>query len=133
MNIVQASTISPAIRKLLSFATSDKKVQQEYEKYILLSNRTLYSFVVEGEIVGCIGIEQISLSECEIKHIAILADQRGKGIGSKMINYIANKYSSIVAETDNEAVDFYRRYGFFITSLGEKYPGVERFLCQYTK
>ncbi|MDM5247430.1 MULTISPECIES: GNAT family N-acetyltransferase [unclassified Lysinibacillus] len=133
MNIVQANTISPVIRKLLSFATSDKKVQQEYEKYILLSNRTLYSFEVEDEIVGCIGIERISLSECEIKHIAVLADERGKDIGSKMINFIACKYSSIVAETDNEAVDFYRRYGFFITSLGEKYPGVERFLCQYNK
>ncbi|MEX3747344.1 GNAT family N-acetyltransferase [Lysinibacillus xylanilyticus] len=133
MNIVQANTISPAIRKLLSFATSHKKVQQEYEKYILLSNRTLYSFEVEGEIVGCIGIEQISLSKCEIKHIAVLVNQRGKGIGSKMINFVANEYTSIVAETDHEAVDFYRRYGFFITSLGEKYPGVERLLCQYTK
>lgn len=133
MNIVQANTISPSIRKLLSFATSDKKVQQEYEKYILLSNRTLYSFLVEGEIVGCIGIEHISLSECEIKHIAVLTDQRGKGIGSKMINFMASKYASIVAETDYEAVDFYRHYGFFITSLGEKYPGVERFLCQYNK
>lgn len=47
-------------------------------------------------------------SKCEIKHIAVLADQRGKGIGS-------------------------RRYVFFITSQGEKYPGVERFLCQYNK
>ncbi|MGE7914625.1 GNAT family N-acetyltransferase [Lysinibacillus xylanilyticus] len=134
MNIVQANTISPIIRKLLSFATSDEKVLQEYEKYLLLSNRTLYSFEVEGEIVGCIGIEQISsLSKCEIKHIAVLANQRGKGIGSKMINFVVNKYPSIMAETDHEAVDFYRRYGFFITSLGEKYPGVERFLCQYTK
>ncbi|GAB0166658.1 hypothetical protein LSPCS325_00950 [Lysinibacillus sp. CTST325] len=26
----------------------------------------------------------------------------------------------VVAETDYEAVDFYRRYGFFITSLGER-------------
>jgi len=133
VNIVQANTISPVIRKLLSFATSDKKVQQEYEKYILLSNRTLYSFEVEDEIVGCIGIEKINLSECKLKHIAVLVDQRGKGIGSEMINFIACKYSSIVAETDNEAVDFYQRYGFFITSLGEKYPGVERFLCQYNK
>ncbi|MEB2299387.1 GNAT family N-acetyltransferase [Lysinibacillus xylanilyticus] len=133
MNIVQANTISPTIRKLLSFATSDKKVQQEYDKYILLSNRTLYSFESEGEIVGCIGIEQLSSSKCEIKHIAVLTDQRGKGIGSKMINYIASEYSSIVAETDYEAVDFYRSYGFFIASLGEKYPGVERFLCQYNK
>ncbi|MFJ8086764.1 hypothetical protein ACIQ7N_00915 [Lysinibacillus sp. NPDC095746] len=38
-----------------------------------------------------------------------------------MIHFIASKYPSIVAETDYEAVDFYRCYGFFITSLGEKY------------
>lgn len=50
-----------------------------------------------------------------------------------MIHFIASKYPSIVAETDYEAVDFYRRYVFFITSLGEKYPDVERFLYQYNK
>jgi hypothetical protein len=27
------------------------------------------------------------------------------------------------------AVNFYRNIGFEITSLGEKYPGVERFQC----
>lgn len=35
----------------------------------------------------------------------------------------------IQAETDQEAVGFYRKAGFVITSLGEKYPGVERFSC----
>jgi ribosomal protein S18 acetylase RimI-like enzyme len=33
----------------------------------------------------------------------------------------------MVAETDNEAVEFYRATGFRVTSLGEKYPGVERY------
>jgi hypothetical protein len=37
----------------------------------------------------------------------------------------------IVAETDEESVQFYRNIGFIIRSLGEKYPGVERFLCTY--
>lgn len=32
----------------------------------------------------------------------------------------------ITAETDHDAIAFYRRYGFEIQSLGEKYPGVER-------
>ncbi|MNW71139.1 hypothetical protein D3C74_508110 [compost metagenome] len=36
---------------------------------------------------------------------------------------------TITAETDREAVGFYRSTGFPITSLGEKYPGVERFAC----
>lgn len=48
MNIVQANTISPAIRKLLSFATSGKNFNKSM-KNILLSNRTLYSFGVRGE------------------------------------------------------------------------------------
>ena len=33
------------------------------------------------------------------------------------------------AETHRDAVDFYKRLGFDIESLGEKYPGVERFWC----
>lgn len=133
MKEVNSETIHPTIRKLLSFATSDFKVDQEYENYLKTLNRQLYGFELEGEIVGCIGIEVISLIECEIKHIAVSSVQRGKGIGSKMIKYITERYPLISAETDNEAVGFYRDFGFDITSLGEKYPGVERFLCKYKK
>ncbi|HZH61137.1 MAG TPA: GNAT family N-acetyltransferase [Metabacillus sp.] len=133
MKEVNSKTIHPSIRKLLSFATSDFKVDQEYEKYLKSLNRKLYSFELEGEIVGCVGIEIISLIECEIKHIAVSSVQRGQGIGSKMINYITKQYPLISAETDNNAVDFYRYFGFEITSLGEKYPGVERFLCEFKK
>ena len=133
MKEVNSETIPPSIRKLLSFATSEIKVDQEYENYLNSLNRQLYSFELEGEIVGCIGIEFSSLIECEIKHIAVSLVQRGKGIGSKMINYITEQYPIISAETDNDAVGFYRDFGFDITSLGEKYPGVERFLCKYKK
>ena len=36
----------------------------------------------------------------------------------------------IEAETDKEAVEFYKKIGFQVKSLGEKYPGIERFhLC----
>lgn len=35
----------------------------------------------------------------------------------------------MTAETDAEAAGFYRACGFQVRSLGEKYPGVERFAC----
>ena len=35
----------------------------------------------------------------------------------------------VEAETDADAVGFYARVGFTITSLGHVYPGVERFRC----
>ena len=108
MKEVNSETIPPSIRKLLSFATSEIKVDQEYENYLNSLNRQLYSFELEGEIVGCIGIEFSSLIECEIKHIAVSLVQRGKGIGSKMIKYITEQYQIISAEKDNDAVGFYR-------------------------
>ena len=48
-----------------------------------------------------------------------------------MIRYVEehHAFSSIYAETDQDAVNFYKNIGFHITSLGEKYPGVERFAC----
>ncbi|EOR21192.1 N-acetyltransferase GCN5 [Niallia nealsonii AAU1] len=49
-----------------------------------------------------------------------------------MIKFLSKQYTFISAETDNDAVGFYRKNGFKITSLGEKYPIVEWFLCIYT-
>ena len=40
-----------------------------------------------------------------------------------------NEIKHMEAETDIEAVDFYKKIGFQTVSLGEKYPGVERFKC----
>jgi hypothetical protein len=34
------------------------------------------------------------------------------------------------AETDADAVDFYRAIGFAVENLGERYPGVERRRCR---
>ena len=35
----------------------------------------------------------------------------------------------LVAETDADAIGFYQCCGFAVESLGELYPGVERFRC----
>lgn len=37
--------------------------------------------------------------------------------------------SSLVAETDADAVEFYRRCGFAVERIGEQYVGVDRFRC----
>ncbi|TWT13267.1 GNAT family N-acetyltransferase [Planomicrobium sp. CPCC 101079] len=118
------------IEEVLSFATS--KAREEYRKYLETNKRKLYVYKVNEAVGGCIGIELIADNNCVIKHIAVSLENRGQRIGSKMIGLICEKYkfSSILAETDQDAVDFYRRIGFETKSLGEKYPGRERFLCQ---
>lgn len=105
-----------------------KKIDEEYNKYICSPNRKLYSGGVNGEIISCIGVEIHNSRDGVIKHIK----ERGSGMGSSMIRFICKEHNlnSISAETDKDAVLFYANFGFRITSLGEKYPGVERFLCE---
>ncbi|WP_400242163.1 GNAT family N-acetyltransferase [Niallia sp. JL1B1071] len=119
------------IIKLLAYATSLKRVDHAYDTYLQSPNRKLYAFVEDGVIEGCIGINLMNSYKGEIKHIAVSPTQRGKGIGTNLIMYVMKKHalSQLCAETDTDAVNFYKNNGFTITSLGEKYPGVERFFC----
>ncbi|WP_288581061.1 MULTISPECIES: GNAT family N-acetyltransferase [Lysinibacillus] len=134
MKMIHSSKIHPEVKTLLSYATSEKKVDREYPLYIENPERVLYGYTIEQDLVGCIGIVKGEANRCEIKHIAVSPVFRGKGIGREMIRYVEehHAFSSIYAETDQEAVLFYKNLGFHITSLGEKYPGVERFGCLLT-
>lgn len=134
MKMIHSSKIQPEVKTLLSYATSEKKVDREYPLYIENPERVLYGYTIEQDLVGCIGIVKGEANRCEIKHIAVSPVFRGKGIGREMIRYVEehHAFSSIYAETDQDAVIFYKNLGFHITSLGEKYPGVERFGCLLT-
>ncbi|AKP76820.1 GNAT family N-acetyltransferase [Priestia aryabhattai] len=133
MKEITSTMVNPTIKKLLSYATLEEKVDGEYKKYTCLPSRKLYSIEVNGDTVSCIGVKFLNAKEAVIKHIAVLPKERGKGIGSSIIRFLCKNYDihSIFAETDKEAVNFYSKFGFQITSLGEKYPGVERFLCEF--
>ena len=133
MLIINSEEISPLVFELLSFATSKSKVRNEYSLYLEKPDRTLYGYESNGVIIGCIGIEVIQSHKCEIKHIAVNVEHRRIGIGRKMIQYINDKYKTIIAETDKDAIDFYKSYGFTVISLGQTYPGVERFNCMITR
>ena len=65
-------------------------------------------------------------------HLATDPVYRQRGIGTALIHWAQSRRPDIplVAETDADAVRFYEKTGFTSTSLGEKYPGVERFLVR---
>jgi ribosomal protein S18 acetylase RimI-like enzyme len=113
----------------------EEKIAQEINTYLEDDSRSLLGEFIDHTLVGLMGITRISNEKVILKHIAVKEEYRYKGIGKKMLQaYISNqKISLLEAETDVEAVDFYRKIGFQISSIGEKYKGVERFKCQYTK
>ena len=87
----------------------------------------------DGKLIGVIGYRRNPNGVLEIRHIAVSPDERGQGYGRAMVLEALAKTdpAAIVAETDEEAIDFYRNIGFTVESLGERYPGVERFKCTY--
>ena len=121
---------SPQLKELMAFAMAKEQVEVEYAQYVKNPNRYLYLM----EEAAFIGIEMKDASRCEIRHIAVGIDCRSSGIGSRMIGEVIKLHNiqEIAAETDVDAVDFYRKIGFNIKSLGEKYPGRERFYCAKT-
>ncbi|GAB6612363.1 MULTISPECIES: GNAT family N-acetyltransferase [Bacillus] len=101
--------------------TSLKKSVLFYEK----NKGTFYKY----EEKACIGIEIIGANKARICHIAVVPQYRYKGIALQMIKEVVrlHQLTYVEAETDKEAVEFYKKIGFQVKSLGEKYPGIERF------
>lgn len=90
----------------------------------------------DGEVDKLVGVIGYRLDESGVmivRHIAVAPDERNQGYGRAMILEALGETSptAIIAETDEDAIDFYRNIGFTVESAGEAYPGVERFKCTY--
>ena len=80
---------------------------------------------------GAVVLKLIGDVSAEILSIAADPAYRGQGVGRALITCAAENLSgrALHAETDDEAVGFYRKCGFTIKNLGEKYPGIVRYHC----
>jgi N-acetylglutamate synthase-like GNAT family acetyltransferase len=124
-----------SIQELLSYSifSDPERVELEIKRYQSESALELYGHEEDNEILGVVGFIVHPNHTIELRHIAVQPEERGKGYGRGLIlELLEVKQPAIIeAETDEDSVDFYRNVGFSIVSLGEKYPGVERFKCIY--
>jgi N-acetylglutamate synthase-like GNAT family acetyltransferase len=124
----------PAIRELMALSIGNpapERVEQICQRYQYDLNWKIMGYERNGFVVGCIGVEVSVHKQGFIRCISILPSARRQGIGREMVNYVAsaNGVTQLIARTDKDAVSFYRKCGFQVKSLGELYPGVERFEC----
>lgn len=91
----------------------------------------LFVLLGQDEVRGIVGIEFPMPGRVRIVHIAVPPPLQRRGIGRRILAEVMAMYpaAELTAETDKNAVGFYRACGFTVCSLGEKYPGVERFEC----
>jgi GNAT superfamily N-acetyltransferase len=128
---------SVAVRNLIDQLEYPIDIREERTESILSSYRDdpsllLFGVKEAGVLIGLIGLLPRSPSAAAIRHIVVRRENRGRGIGRRMIAAVCQEFSltSLEAETDDDSVNFYRQCGFAIESLGEIYPGVGRYRCR---
>ncbi|RAP73584.1 GNAT family N-acetyltransferase [Paenibacillus montanisoli] len=132
---IKARLDEEAIRDLLGWAVfpDPEHLERAVQRYKNDDAMRLLGYESEDEIIGLIGYHDAGGGTIEIDHISVDPAERYKGYGRGMILELLEleKPSTLQAETDEEAADFYRSSRFTVESLGEKYPGTERFKCTY--
>jgi len=124
---------NPTVRKLVSASAYDQSIEatdRRMEEFRRRENWHLYGWLENGEILGTCGVEVHS--DCVvIRGIAVEPKARKRGIGKSMINAVQQKYKKTVkAETDDGAVEFYRKCGFETEGFVKTYSNGE---CQRYK
>jgi GrpB-like predicted nucleotidyltransferase (UPF0157 family)/GNAT superfamily N-acetyltransferase len=121
------------LRGLLAYATGGgrHRINDAVRRYRDDPNTKLLVAILANEAVGLTGFRLAAdAAEVELLHVATAPHVRRTGVGSRLLAEVrraAPPELPVVAETDEDAVYFYRATGFTVTSLGEKYPGVQRY------
>jgi ribosomal protein S18 acetylase RimI-like enzyme len=123
-----------AVRSLLALSIgypTPARVAAVCERCRQDDRRIVLGFERDGALVGYAGIELVEPSEAILWNIAVIPAQQRQGIGRAIVAYVGDRFAPgrLIAETDRNAVGFYLACGFTIESLGEQYPGTERFRC----
>ena len=120
-NIYSACMFEPTFNK---FKVKTEKMQND-------SFVSVYGYFLNGKIIGVISTQETD-KVVEIIGIAVDSKKRHSGIGTKLIDYVKDKSPKpIIAETDNDAVMFYKKCGFDIEEkiVSKSNVSYSRYVC----
>jgi len=100
-------------------ASTDRDLE-DIEKYYTKNAGYFGVLEEENTIVASSGILRIDDCSCELRKMYMLANQRGKGLGKKLLEFSLEKaktlgYSHVTLETASplrEAIGLYKKFGF---------------------
>lgn len=134
MNIIdiKSAICEKQIYELLApsvFNPTQERLLNRARKYRKKENTFVYGFKHNGEYKGIIVLE-FSNNSAIILDIAVKPEHRGQGIGSKLIDFIFDRFNAknVTAETDDDAIEFYKKYGFIVTDTKVEFD-TKRYAC----
>jgi ribosomal protein S18 acetylase RimI-like enzyme len=122
----------PDILKLLApsvYNPTEERLLYRAKKYLQDENTNIYAYKHNGEYKGIV-VFKIENKSATILDIAVKPEYQGWGIGSKLTDYIFSSFNAqnITAETDDDAIGFYKKYGFDIVKTEMKFD-TKRYIC----
>ena len=134
MNIIdiKSSICENRIYELLApsvFNPTEERLLNRAKKYQEDEETNVYVYKEDNEYKGIVVFE-IFDSTATILDIAVNPEHQGKGIGSKLIDFIFNSFNvnNITAETDDDAIGFYKKYGFTVVGTKDVFDS-KRYIC----
>lgn len=118
---------------LAHYKPTKEKMQLLADSYLKNKDIKVFGYKIDANITGVIVINNHD-NNTIIESISVAKPYRKMGIGKKLIHYVVDTLDikTIEAETDDDAVGFYRNCGFCIEDLGFKYKNVRRYRCRLT-
>lgn len=129
---VKETITEPDILKLLApsvYNPTEERLLNRAKKYQEDENANIYAYKEDGRYKG-IAVFKIINNSVTILDIAVKPEHRGQGIGSKLIDFIFNSFNAqnITAETDDDAIGFYKKYGFIVADTKVEFD-TKRYVC----
>jgi GNAT superfamily N-acetyltransferase len=129
-------TNDPDVTQLFALAVgrpTPERLTAVAAEYATKPERFLLGVLENDVVLGLVGGSLESEDGAIISHLAVRPERQRRGLGRRLIQAVRDRLRirTLMAQTDHEAVGFYERCGFTAQSLGELYPGVERFVCSW--
>ena len=122
----------PDILKLLApsvYNPTEERLLNRAKKYQEDEETNVYVYKEDNEYKGIVVFEIVNNS-ATILDIAVKPEYQGQGTGSKLIDFIFNSFNAqnITAETDDDAIGFYKKYGFIVADTKVEFD-TKRYVC----
>ena len=122
----------PNILKLLApsvYNPTQERLLNRAKKYQEDENTNIYAYKHNGEYKGIV-VFKIANNSATILDIAVKPEYQGQGIGGKLIDFIFDQFEvdNITAETDDDAIGFYKKYGFTVANTKVEFD-TKRYVC----
>ena len=119
-----------ALMKPSVYDPTPERLKHRAEEYAADSNVKAYACKNSEKYIGIV-VFVTEDGTTEILDIAVKPEYRKHGIGRKLMDFIFNRFpvDTIIAETDDEAVEFYKKCRFTVTPTKEV-SDTRRYFCK---